>query len=129
MQVKIYYHHTDAGGVVYYANYLKFLEEARTGFLAQKGISVKELAQSGTLFVVARQEIDYKSPAFYADTLEVQTWVSNMSAAKMEFTARILKQDNQLVSQAKTILVCVDKNLKPKSIPDDIRNRIVPGER
>ena len=60
MKIKIYYHHTDCGGVVYYAKYLEFLEEARTEFFDHRGILVKELIKQGVLFVDARQEIDYK---------------------------------------------------------------------
>lgn len=125
MKQRIYYHHTDCGGVVYYANYLKFLEEARTEFLAQRGVSVKELVDTGTLFVVARQEIDYKLPAFYGDILGIDTRITNTSGVKIEFAYDIKNQNQQIVSCAKTILVCVDKNLKPKSIPEDIRNKLI----
>ncbi len=124
MKTKIYYHHTDSGGVVYYANYLKFLEEARTEFFAQKGFSIKELADKGMLFVVSRQEIDYKYPAFYGDILDVRTWLEDTGKVRLNFAAEIINQDSQLVSQAKTILVCVDKNLKPQIIPEDIIKRI-----
>lgn len=122
MQVKIYYHHTDCGGVVYYANYLKFLEEARTEFLAEKGVLVKELVQKGILFVVARQEIDYKLPAFYGDILNIDTRISEVGKARVEFDYEIRNQNKQIVSTAKTILVFVDKDLKPKIIPEEIRN-------
>jgi acyl-CoA thioester hydrolase len=121
MQVKIYYHHTDCGGVVYYANYLKFLEEARTEFLAERGVLVRELAQKGILFVVARQEIDYKLPAFYGDILDIDTQIVEVGRVRVEFDYEIRNQNNQSVSKAKTILVFVDKDLKPKIIPEEIR--------
>ena len=124
MKVNIFYHHTDAGGVVYYGRYLSFLEEARTEFLAQKGLSVKDLIQEGTLFVVARQEIDYKLPVFYADTLTINARLVNTSAVKLEFEYDIKNQRDQVTTKAKTILVCVDKNLKPKAIPEEIRKKI-----
>lgn len=124
MKIRIYYHHTDSGGVVYYANYLKFLEEARSEFLEERGISIKESVKQGILFVVARQEIDYKSPAFYGDILEVETRLADVSRVKMEFEYDIRNQDRQLVSQAKTILVCVDSNLKPQIIPAEIKDKI-----
>jgi acyl-CoA thioester hydrolase len=125
MQVKIYYHHTDCGGVVYYANYLKFLEEARTEFFAERGVSIKELSQQGTLFVVARQEIDYKCPAVYGDLLDVAAKVGTTSAVRIEFIHEIKNQNKQLISLAKTILVCVGRDLKPKAIPSDIREKIL----
>lgn len=123
MNVKIYYHHTDCGGVVYYANYLNFLEEARTEFFAQRGFPIKELADSGTMFVVARQEVDYKAPAVYGDELEIITTIEEISAVKIIFVHEIRKQSGQITTKAKTILVCVDKNLKPKAIPDGIRSK------
>ena len=65
----IYYHDTDSGGVVYYANYLKYLEEARTEYFRSKFQELKTLAERGVLFVVARVEIDYRSPAKYGGIL------------------------------------------------------------
>jgi len=124
MKVRIYYHHTDCGGVVYYAEYLKFLEEARTEFFEQKGVLVKDLKKRGVLFVVARQEIDYKAPAFYEDTLQINTWVKEISRLKIEFGYEIKNQDGKLISTAKTILVFVDKNIKPKTIPEDVKDKL-----
>ncbi|MFH1441427.1 MAG: thioesterase family protein [Candidatus Omnitrophota bacterium] len=124
MKVKIYYHDTDCGGVVYYANYLKYLEEARTEFFEQRGIFIKELAKSGVLFVVARQEIDYKQPAFYADTLDVGSNISAISNVKIEFSHKINNQNNQLICAAKTIMVCVDGNIKPKVIPEELKIKL-----
>lgn len=127
LKVKIYYHHTDCGGVVYYANYLKFLEEARTEFLLEKGVSIKDLSKSGVLFAVIRQEIDYKSPAFYADTLNIDTRISNTSKVKIEFEHQIKNQQDKIICQARTLLACVDANFKPLPIPEEIRNKIVSG--
>lgn len=124
MKFKIYYHHTDCGGVVYYANYLKFLEEARTEFLAEKGVLLNELAKKKILFVVAHQEIDYDLPAFYGDILTVNTEITRHTAVRIEFSYEIKNQNNQIVAKAKTTLVCVGKNLKPKSMPEEIRSRI-----
>lgn len=121
MKIRIYYHHTDSGGVVYYGNYLKFLEEARTEFLEKKVKPIKELIADGVLFVVARQEIDYKAPAFYGDILEIDTRVTNVGAAKVEFEYDIKNQNNQVITKAKTVLVCVDNKLKPQAIPGCIR--------
>lgn len=124
MKVKIYYHHTDCGGVVYYGNYLKFFEEARTEYFAQRGFSIKDLANSGTMFVVARQEVDYKAPAVYGDILEVSTKVSEISAVKMIFEHEVRNQNGLITTKAKTTLVCVDKTLKPKAIPEAIRTQL-----
>ncbi|MDD5120778.1 MAG: YbgC/FadM family acyl-CoA thioesterase [Candidatus Omnitrophica bacterium] len=124
MKKHIYYHHTDCGGVVYYANYLNFLEEARTEFFSLKEASIKALSDAGIMFVVARQEIDYKFPAKYADDLDIKTQVGEMTHVRIEFLHEIYNQNKQIIVKAKTILVCVDKNLKPQAIPDDLRKKI-----
>ncbi|MDD5431886.1 MAG: thioesterase family protein [Candidatus Omnitrophica bacterium] len=124
MKVRIYYHDTDCGGVVYYSNYLKYIEEARTDFFEERGILIKKLADSGILFVVARQEIDYKFPSFYADILDIRTWVSEIGSVKLVFESEIKNQDGKLIANTKTILVCVDKNLKPRAIPEEVKKII-----
>jgi acyl-CoA thioester hydrolase len=124
---KIYYHDTDCGGVVYYANYLKYLEEARSEYFEARGLIIKDMLKSGIGFVVARQEIDYKSPSFYGDTLEVNTRVTDASLTRVNFEYDIVKDSGQLVASAKTIVVFVDKTLKPKRIPEDILKKLVAG--
>jgi len=124
MKKRIYYHDTDCGGVVYYANYLKFLEEGRTEYFALKNASIKLLADSGTMFVVSRQEVDYKFPAVYGDELDIQSRVGAVGGVRIEFLHEIYNQNKQIVVKAKTILVCVDKNLKPQAIPEDLRKKI-----
>ncbi len=125
MKQRIYYHHTDCGGVVYYAKYLNFIEEARTEYFALKNASIKQLADSGIMFVVSRQEIDYKFPAVYADELDIQTKVGEITGVRIEFLHEIYNQNKRLIIKARTILVCVDGSLKPKAIPEDLRNKLV----
>jgi acyl-CoA thioester hydrolase len=124
MEKKIYYYHTDCGGVVYYARYLEFLEEARTEFFAERGFLMKELIRQGVLFVVARQEIDYKAPAFYGDTLHIDTRISETSRVKLDFLCEIKNQNNQVISTARTVLVCVGKDFKPQAMPDEMRRKL-----
>jgi acyl-CoA thioester hydrolase len=124
MKVRIYYHHTDCAGLVYYATYLKFLEEARTEFLEKRGISIKELIKQGTPFVVARQEIDYKSPAFYADTLDIDTRLSNISTMRIGFEYEIKNQNGKTICVASTVMACVGGDFKPKAIPDEIKKKL-----
>lgn len=121
MKVKIYYHDTDAGGVVYYANYLKYMEEARTEFFAERGFSIKDLSAQGILFVVAHQEVDYKAPAFYADTLEINARLLKTSNVKLEFEHEVTNQNNQLICKGQATLVCVDKSIRPRVIPEEIK--------
>lgn len=125
MKVKIYYHHTDCGGVVYYANYLKFFEEARTEFFAEKGLALEKLAGEGIMFVVARQEVDYKYPARYADILDIETRLVSTSAVRLEFVHETKNQDNKLICVGKAVLVCVGRDFRPQPIPDSVKQRLV----
>jgi acyl-CoA thioester hydrolase len=124
MKKKIYYHDTDCGGVVYYANYLKYFEEARSEFLNERGVSIKLLAQEGTFFMVARTEVDYKAPLAYADTLEIKTSISEIGAAKIIFEQETLGPCGQLINKSKTVLVCVGRDMRPKPIPVELRSKI-----
>ncbi len=116
---KIYYHDTDCGGVVYYANYLKYFEEARTEFLLAKGVDTAKLAKADTWFVVASVEISYKAPAHYADELHIYTQISRKKNVSLEFLQEIKRVGKLLVS-AVTKLVCVDSDFKPKAIPQEL---------
>lgn len=116
---KIYYHDTDCGGVVYYANYLKYFEEARTEYLAQRGIILTELSQKGFIFVVKKVDIEYKSPARYADCLAVTSEISRMRSASVTFKQEVRRADTVLVV-AETVLVCIDKNFRPVPMPEAV---------
>ncbi len=120
---RVYYHDTDCGGVVYYANYLKHLEEARSEYCVHKGIDLKRLSESGIYFVVARIEVDYKSAANYWDILKITAEVKEVRRSSLIFEHQIHKEDKLLVS-AKTYWVCVNKEFKPVSIPQEIRKKL-----
>ncbi len=122
MQKTIFYHDTDCGGVVYYGNYLKFFEEARTLYMAQKGYSVASLMQQGKFFVVARQEVEYKFPVRYADVITVSTKVLEVSDIKIVFENTIINQNGRLCTKGKTTLVCVDKNGVPSSMGVEVKH-------
>ncbi|MCG2725343.1 MAG: acyl-CoA thioesterase [Elusimicrobia bacterium] len=122
MKKRIHYHDTDCGGVVYYGNYLKFLEEARTEYLESKGMSLKELMDEGVWFVVRRQEIEYRAPARYGDILDINTWVKEFSDVRIQFGYEIKNQDDLLLTKAITDMVCVGKDLKLKEMPAKLKN-------
>ena len=129
MKVKIYYHHTDCGGVVYYASYLQFLEEARTEFLALRAIDLKRLSEAGRFFVVARQEADYKSPAFYGDILNIDTRVNAVSAVRIDLAHTVKNQTGSTVIEARTVLAFVDRDFKPCALPGEMRKKIGDAEK
>ncbi|HAF95716.1 MAG: hypothetical protein A2X34_07005 [Elusimicrobia bacterium GWC2_51_8] len=124
MKRRIYYYDTDCGGVVYYGNYMKFLEEARTEYMEARGLSVKALMDGGVWFVVKRQEIEYKAPAVYGDVVETRTWVNETSAIRVQFAYEIKNQDGKIISKAVTDMVCVGPDFKIKEMPSDVRTRL-----
>jgi acyl-CoA thioester hydrolase len=120
MDVHIYYEDTDCGGVVYYANYLRYMERARTEYLASRGYSVKKLMDEGTIFMVLRVEVDYKSPARYGDIIEIETWVRDVTRVTMMFE-HIMREKTagRIFVVCRTKVVYVDRNGRPKRLPDD----------
>lgn len=125
MEVKIYYEDTDCGGVVYYANYLRYMERARTEYLAAKGYAVKKLMDEGTIFMVVRVEIDYKSPARYGDLIEIETWVSDVSRVTMVFNHTMKdKISGRLFVACKSKVVYVDTNGRPKRLPEEYVEKV-----
>jgi acyl-CoA thioester hydrolase len=97
MQIKIYYEDTDCGGVVYYANYLKYFERARTQYLEARGLSVAELMQQGRVFVVVHAELEYRAPARYGETLEIETIIPEMSPASITFSHVVRELESRRV--------------------------------
>jgi acyl-CoA thioester hydrolase len=123
MRKKIYYHDTDCGGVVYYANYLKYFEEGRTEYMRERGFELKDLAEKGFLFVVKKVDIEYKAPARYADTLEITTEITQVRNVSLEFLQEVKREEKVLVS-ATTVLVCIDSNFRPTAIPQELIDSI-----
>lgn len=122
---KIYYHDTDAGGVVYYANYLKHLEEARFEFCLSEGVDLAGSAKQGVLFAVVHMDIDYKSPARYGDVIKIFTKIEKIGFSSVHFLQEIKKENLTLV-KAKTVWACVNEALKPQVIPDKIKQALKP---
>jgi acyl-CoA thioester hydrolase len=125
IEAKIYYEDTDCGNVVYYANYLKYMERGRTEFLADHGFSVSKLASQGTAFVVARVEIDYRSSARLGETIIIRTSIAEMTRTSLLFyTAMLDKATGRIIAEATARLVCVDAHGKIKRIPQEIVEKI-----
>ena len=121
MEVRVYYEDTDCGGVVYYANYLKYFERARTHYLETHGLSVATLVQEGTEFRVTRAELAYRSPAAYGETLVVETTVSADRRTSLTFSHVIRERTSgRMVVEGSATLVAVDTNGKIKRLPPPI---------
>ena len=117
MEVRIYYEDTDCGRVVYYANYLKYFERARTQYLEERGVSVAWLMKEGTVFVVVHAEVDYRSPAHYGDRLIIETVVPDMTAASFTFSHVIRERESRrVVVEGSARLVAVNGSGKVKRL-------------
>ncbi|EFX91363.1 Pol-Pal system-associated acyl-CoA thioesterase [Actinobacillus ureae] len=122
--IRVYYEDTDAGGVVYHANYICFFERARTEYLRQVGFSQQKLLAGSFAFVVKKLEIDYKIPARLDDLLRVETVVTELKKATIVFQQQLWRDDICL-SGAKVTVASVDlTKMKPVAIPDDIRQAL-----
>ena len=115
---RIYYEDTDSGGVVYYANYLKYLERARSEAIYSLGLTNTKLRKDyGTLIIVKSCNIEYKKPARFEDELEIISSV--LTKTKTSFTMKqIIKKEEEIISEADVQLVTVNKESKPVKIPE-----------
>ena len=114
LKIRIYYEDTDCGGVVYYANYLRYVERARTEFLESKGVGLKELMAEGVYFVVAEAALKYLSPGRYGDILAIETIVDRVGPASIVFRHTISRDlSNEKLVKVTVKLGCVDRNMKP----------------
>lgn len=119
LPVRVYYEDTDAGGVVYYVNYLKYMERARTERLRTLGFNQHELAQLNTLFVVHTAQARYHAPARLDDELRVSAEVSQVKRARLEFVQQVRRaSDNVLLCEGRFTIACIAADtFKPKAMP------------
>ena len=116
-KIKIYYEDTDSGGVVYYANYLKYLERARSEAIYSIGLTNTKLKNDyGTLIIVKSCNIEYKIPAKFEDELEIVSHVSSKTKTSFSMIQSI-KRGEEIISDAEVKLVTVNKDGKPVKIP------------
>ena len=125
-KLKVYYEDTDSGGVVYYANYLKFLERARTEALFSIGFSNKKIQEEfDALIIVKSCNIEYKKSAFLEDKLTIRSFVKSITKTSF-FMNQIITKDEKIIVEAQVHLVFIDKNGKPIKIPEDIYSKFKP---
>ena len=125
-KLKVYYEDTDAGGVVYYANYLKFLERARTEALVTLGFNNKKIKQEfGSLIVVKSCNIEYKIPAHLEDELSIRSFVKSITKTSF-FMNQFITRGEDLIAEAKMHLVFVNKEGKPIRIPNSLFQNFKP---
>ena len=122
--IRVYFEDTDAAGIVYYANYLKFAERARTDWLRDLGIShVEMIKRDGLTLVVRRCLIDYLRPAHLDDELTVETELIKLGGASVDLAQRVLR-GGEMLADLKVLVVCVGRDGKAARIPDYLRGAL-----
>lgn len=126
-RVRVYYEDTDAGGVVFYANYLKFFERARSEWLRAAGVQQQELMQTdAVMFVVTGAAVDYHAPAQLDDELMVTVTVEKLGRASVQFMQQAWRGE-KLLTSGKIKAACVDvKSFRPRPIPRSVLLKIAP---
>ncbi|MGK5027747.1 tol-pal system-associated acyl-CoA thioesterase [Janthinobacterium sp. RB2R34] len=122
--VRVYYEDTDAGGIVYYANYLKFFERARTEWLRAIGVEQQELLEKhDALFVVKSVSADYHAPARLDDTVRLTLNIAKMGRASIVFLQQAWRGET-LLNTAQVKVGCVDSSMRPRPVPDAVAERM-----
>ena len=125
-KLKVYYEDTDAGGVVYYANYLKFIERARTEALVTLGFNNKKIKEDfGSLIIVKSCNIEYKISAHLEDELSIRSFVKSITKTSF-FMNQFISRKNDLIAEAKVHLVFINNKSKPMKIPDPLFKNFKP---
>ena len=122
--VKVYYEDTDSGGVVYYANYLKFLERARSEAIYTLGFTNSGLLEKYNILLIVKScNIKYKKPAKFEDKINIISEV--ISFTKTSFLMKQnISRNNELITEANVHIVIVDKNGKPSKIPEELKQKL-----
>lgn len=122
--VRVYYEDTDAGGVVYHANYLAFMERARTEWLRSLGFGQRDLAEElGVLFAVRSMELDFLKPARFDDELTVTAAIDQLARARIDFLQEIRSGSGEVLCRGRVRVACIDgERFRPCAIPGAIRN-------
>ena len=123
-RVKVYYEDTDAGGIVYHANYLKFAERARTEFLKEKGLSNRFFLERGMGIVACHAEIDYYAPAFLEDELDIETRILEVGKTSLLIEQEIFKDKTKLTRILIKLVFVNKETLRPIRVPDLIHETI-----
>ncbi len=127
--VRVYYEDTDAGGVVYYANYLKFFERARTEYLRAQGFEQDKLrGEHGVVFAVRSVQADYRRPARFNDLLAVNCILTGYKRASLEFFQQVLREE-VILCEGNFRIACLDAtSFRPRSIPEPLWRVLQPHE-
>ncbi|KIN63795.1 Thioesterase family domain protein [Sulfitobacter noctilucicola] len=122
--VRIFYEDTDMAGIVYYANYLKYIERARSDIVEQLGVDQRAMRDDDVVFVITRVEADYIGVARFGDRLEVRTTHHAKGAVRWMFDQEVLRE-GKVIFRAKVTAVCMSTAGKPTRLPAKLRRQLV----
>lgn len=127
-QIRVIYGDTDQMGVVYYANYLRFFEAGRNEFLRSKGARYRDVeARHGILLPVVEANLRYRHPARYDDLIRIETRIAELRRASVHFEYRVVRVDDErLLVEGETSHACIDAELKPRRLPEEIFTLLAP---
>jgi acyl-CoA thioester hydrolase len=117
IRIRVRYAETDRMGLLHHANYLIYLEQARTELLREMGHSYRDLEDAGYLLVLTRVEVRYRRPARFDDLLTVRTTVARTTMVRIDHRYEVLR-DGELLAEAESTLACVDRDGRPQALPD-----------
>jgi acyl-CoA thioester hydrolase len=124
--VKVYYEDTDAGGVVYYSNYLNFLERARTEAITNIGLSNKKIKEDFDILIIVKScNIQYNKPSYLEDQLKIRSFVKSITKTSF-FMTQIVSRDNDIIAEALVHLVFINSAGKPTKIPEIVFENFQP---
>ncbi|UWQ13404.1 tol-pal system-associated acyl-CoA thioesterase [Aliiroseovarius sp. M344] len=121
--IRVYYEDTDMAGIVYYANYLRYIERARSDWVREIGIDQNAMREDGQVFAVRRVEADYLSSARFDEELQVETSVQQVTGARLVME-QVVKRGEERLFEAVVTIVCVTETGQPARLPANIRRLI-----
>ncbi|RCL40316.1 MAG: tol-pal system-associated acyl-CoA thioesterase [Gammaproteobacteria bacterium] len=125
IEVRIYYEDTDAQGVVFYANYLKYFERARTEFLRKCGYKQDSLLENGIIFIVNKLDVHYKKPVLLDQVIKIESSINILKKASFYFYQKVIL-NSEVMCEANILCGCVDlKTKKPIPLPEDLRMKML----
>lgn len=125
-ELKVRYAETDKMGIAYYANHLVWFEVGRTEYLLDEGLDYRDVEKEGLFMAVVEAHCVYKAPVRYGDTIVVHTWPTEVRNSSLKFQYKITRQgDDALLAEGSTAHVLIDKDLKPRKIPEKVRKLFI----
>ncbi|MFN0207307.1 MAG: acyl-CoA thioesterase [Planctomycetota bacterium] len=128
VRLRVRYHETDQGGVVYHAHYLYYFESGRTEFMREAGVRYRDLEDAGILLVVAEANLKYRASARYDDELLVVTVVTELAGATVRFGYQVYREpDHLLLVEGDTRLACIGPDKRPRRLPTHVVAALAPS--